>query len=67
MTRTTDQSWRREKHEIWDALDNLVEAWEKLPGGQHHSPREVERWLSKHMSPAINNARKVLGRKMPDA
>jgi macrodomain Ter protein organizer (MatP/YcbG family) len=44
-----------------------VEAWEKLPGGQHHSPREVERWLSKHMSPAINNARKVLGRKMPDA
>jgi hypothetical protein len=52
-------------HAVWDALDGLVEAWEKLPGGQNHSHRDVEKWLSRHMSPAINRARTVLGRKPP--
>jgi len=52
-------------HRVWDALDNLVEAWEKLEGGVNHRPRDVERWLSEHMSPAINKARRVLGRKIP--
>lgn len=50
---------------VWSALDNLVEAWEALEGGTNHSTRTVERWLAEHMSPAINNAREVLGRKPP--
>lgn len=53
-------------HEVWSALDNLVNAWEYLPGGQNHSPRDVERWLSNSMSPAINRARRILGRKAPN-
>ena len=48
---------------VWDALDNVVESWEKLPVGQHHSEIEVAEWLSSHMVPAINEARRALGRK----
>jgi hypothetical protein len=50
---------------IWSALDELVNAWEKLPGGRNHGVRDVERWLSQHMSPAINKARTALGRRPP--
>jgi len=50
----------------WDALDKVIEAWETLPGGVNHGPRDIEKWLADHMSPAINNARKVMGRKAPN-
>lgn len=53
-------------HAVWDALDKVIEAWETLPGGQNHSAGAIARWLSTEMSPAINNARKAMGRKAPD-
>jgi hypothetical protein len=53
-------------HAVWDALDKVVQAWEVLPGGQRHSPKMVEMWLTKYMSPAINNARRALGRETTD-
>lgn len=46
------------------ALNKLVDAWETLPGG-YRSPTDVESWLAQHMAPAINRARRVLGRKIP--
>lgn len=48
-----------------DALNNLIDAWESLPGGRRYGPREIGDWLKENMSPAINEARKVLGRKIP--
>jgi len=53
-------------HPVWSACDNLVEAWEKLEGGRNHSVSAIEHWLAVHMSPAINRARKALGRKAPN-
>ena len=62
-----DNADRIQKYlEVWSALDNLVNAWEYLPGGQRHSTAKVERWLANSMSPAINKARKALGRKIPE-
>jgi hypothetical protein len=52
-------------HAVWSALDNLVEAWEKLEGGRSHRPLEVEKWLGETMAPAVNRARRALGRKKP--
>lgn len=40
-------------------LKKIVAAWEKLPEG-YHSPKEVERWLVRHMSPVINKFRKKI-------
>lgn len=48
-----------------EALEDLVRAWEALPGGHNYSPRDIERWLSEHMTPAINAARDTLGIKYP--
>jgi hypothetical protein len=53
-------------HAVWSACDGIVEAWEKLEGGRNHSPSAVEHWLAVHMSPAINKARRALGRKAPN-
>ncbi len=49
-----------------DALENLVDAWESLPGGRNYSPREVEAWMSKKLKPAFDRARRVLGRQIGD-
>ena len=53
-------------HPVWSALDGLVEAWEKLEGGRRHGPLVIEQWLNNEMTPAINRARKALGRKAPN-
>jgi hypothetical protein len=52
-------------HEVWSALDAVIEAWESLEGGTNHSPRVIERWLAEQMSPAISRARVVMGRRRP--
>lgn len=52
------------KHE--KALNDLIDAWESLEGGGSHRPATVESWLRERMSPAVNAARKIIGRKRPD-
>lgn len=53
-------------HAVWSALDGVIEAWESLPGGQHHSEEAVAAWLAKKMAPAIQRGRTALGRRRPD-
>jgi hypothetical protein len=48
------------------SLNDLIDAWESLPGGQNYSAGAIEKWLRYKMSPAINRSRKVLGRKKPN-
>lgn len=43
-----------------EALENLVRAWDALPGGRHYRPSEIATWLHEEMSPAINRARAML-------
>ena len=49
-----------------EIIHMLIDAWEALPGNRHYHGRDIERWLSKDMTPAINKARKAIGRKMPE-
>ena len=44
------------------ALNDLIDAWESLPGPQEYSIDEVQRWLDNRMKESINRARIVLGR-----
>ncbi len=46
-----------------DALENVVKAWEALPGDQRYPAWQIQAWLAQYMSPAIDNARAALGRK----
>jgi hypothetical protein len=47
------------------ALHKVIDAWEALPGGQLYGPREIEHWMKESLHPAIENARRVLGRRKP--
>jgi len=49
-----------------EIIDALIDAWESLAGGRRYRPQEVDDWLRDKMSPAINMARKHIGRKRPD-
>lgn len=56
------------KHEMSGAINHLnliVDAWEALPGGKRVKNIDVEKWLSKDMSPAVNSIREFLGRPRP--
>jgi hypothetical protein len=46
---------------VEEALRNIIEAWEALPGGRPHADIAVERWLRREMKPAIDRARRLLG------
>lgn len=48
-----------------EALEKVVEAWEVLPAGMY-TPREIALWIREHMTPAINEARRSLGREAFD-
>lgn len=52
------------KSDLEKALNKVIDAWEELDGG-NHSQLVVQSWLVGQMSPAINKARRVLGRKKP--
>jgi hypothetical protein len=41
-------------------LQEIVRAWESLPGNRSYSPAEVGNWLANKMHPAISKARKYL-------
>lgn len=47
------------------ALNKLVDAWESIGGGKQISNAVIERWLADTMKPAIDEARRVLGREIP--
>lgn len=47
------------------ALNDLIDAWEALPGSQRYSPETIERWMRDRMKPAMDKAREVLGRSIP--
>lgn len=48
-----------------EQLHAIVDAWEALPGGGQVQNRDVEKWLSVKMSPAINAIRGFLRRPIP--
>lgn len=48
-----------------DMLNELIDAWEALPGGRHYSVSRVSAWLEHDMTNAINKARAMLGRPKP--
>ncbi len=45
------------------ALENVIKAWEDLPGGKSYSAFDVGEWLQHTMKPAMDKARRSL--KMP--
>lgn len=48
------------------SVEDLIDAWEDLPGGRNYSQRVVQRWLVDTMSPAINRARAALSKHSDD-
>jgi hypothetical protein len=48
-----------------DSVNEIIDAWESLAGGREYEPSEIENWLRRKMAPAINRARKIVGRKKP--
>lgn len=47
-------------------INQIIDAWEVLYGGRARTVKEVERWLIEHMGPAIDDARRHVGRLRPD-
>jgi hypothetical protein len=48
-----------------DVINDVINAWEALPGGTNYSPTQIAQWLSDDMAPAIQRARNAIGRKRP--
>ncbi len=44
--------------QLRQALGHVVRAWDRLPEGVY-TPGELERWLVRHMKPAIDAARAI--------
>ena len=55
------------KEELVNELNNMIDAWESLKGGQHHSVEKTQQWLLQYMAPAVRRARRLLGREAPKA
>lgn len=45
-----------------DILEKIITAWESLEGNKRYSDKVLEEWLITQMKPAIDNARKYLGK-----
>lgn len=63
---TKDEDEDLDKEGTEDALNNLIDAWESLPGGRHYSKKDIQKWLMNQMKPAVDKARKSLGRDIPE-
>lgn len=48
-----------------NALNDVVDAWEKLKGNKHHPISDVQDWMSNDMYPVIEASRRLLGRSAP--
>ena len=55
-TRNYHREIAEERDRLRTQLQNVITAWEALPGG-HYSPGRIERWLVDDMKPAIDTAR----------
>lgn len=51
--------------EVLRSLNNVVDAWESLPGGRQVPNKDIERWINGPMADSINEARRVLNRPKP--
>lgn len=43
-----------------EALENVVKAWESLPGNKYYTREDIQNWLVEQMKPAIDAAREAL-------
>jgi hypothetical protein len=48
-----------------EKLNEIVDAWESLPGGRQVKNKDIEKWLGNEMNAAINSIREFLGRPKP--
>ncbi|RPI88721.1 MAG: hypothetical protein EHM41_00160 [Chloroflexi bacterium] len=46
-------------------LNQIVDAWESLAGGKQYSVRVFADWMNADMKPAMDRARRLLGRQIP--
>ena len=43
----------------------VIKAWDSLEGGQHHSIKVIENWLTSDMAPTIKKLREKLNMSNP--
>ena len=48
-----------------DVIEDIIKAWNSLPGGRRYTPADVESWLVNRMGPAINDARRHIEALLP--
>ena len=46
-----------DRADLYDNIEELIEAWESLPEG-HHSPDTIAKWLLNDMKPVMDKLRK---------
>lgn len=47
-----------------EIINEMIDAWESLPGNKNYSAETIGYWLIKDMKPAIDNLRKMINRKI---
>jgi hypothetical protein len=46
-------------------INKIIDAWETLKGGKNYNTDTIQEWLVEDMKPVIDEARKLVGRKIP--
>jgi len=46
-------------------LNEVVDAWESLPGDMEYSPSEIQDWILNDLYPVVQKARNILNRDQP--
>lgn len=54
-------NWNRRttQDELIQTIVNVITQWEVLPGGQIYNTRDIGKWLTDQMAPAINQCRQI--------
>lgn len=51
----------RSREELLElGVENMIHAWESLPGGKRYTPGQIDEWLLGQMKPAIDLLRQIL-------
>jgi len=45
-----------------DVINGMIDAWDAIPGGTHHSADVIQKWLVDDLGPAIARLRVFVGR-----